>query len=62
MLQELQLPFIKLAATEVVSGVSGESEEKLRNIFNSATVSLIICHGLNPYNYDYIQNLQYVYI
>ncbi|KAK2187576.1 hypothetical protein NP493_161g02000 [Ridgeia piscesae] len=36
---ELQLPFIKLAATEVVSGVSGESEEKLRNIFNSATAS-----------------------
>ncbi|KAI0229314.1 Nuclear valosin-containing protein-like [Lamellibrachia satsuma] len=36
---ELQLPFIKLAATEVVSGVSGESEEKLRDIFNSATAT-----------------------
>ncbi|KAL5008322.1 hypothetical protein ScPMuIL_013903 [Solemya velum] len=33
---ELQLPFIKLAATEVVSGVSGESEEKLREIFDKA--------------------------
>ena len=64
MLQELQLPFIKLAATEVVSGVSGESEEKLRDIFNSATVSYqmsginLIKLGLykiyNIYNYIYI--------
>ncbi len=34
--QELQLPFIKLAATEVVSGVSGESESALRDLFSLA--------------------------
>ncbi|XP_031565403.1 nuclear valosin-containing protein-like [Actinia tenebrosa] len=33
---ELELPFLKLAATEIVSGVSGESEEKVRELFNSA--------------------------
>ena len=38
--QELGLPFIKLAATEVVSGVSGESEEILRDLFQQAKVSL----------------------
>ena len=35
---ELKLPLIKLAATEVVSGVSGESESKLRDIFEQAVV------------------------
>ena len=34
--QELQLPFIKLAATEVVSGVSGESESTIRDLFTFA--------------------------
>ena len=33
---QLQLPLIKLAATEVVSGVSGESEGKLRELFEQA--------------------------
>lgn len=33
---ELQLPFMKLAATELVSGVSGESEQKMRNLFEKA--------------------------
>lgn len=36
---ELGLPFIKLAATEVVSGVSGESEEILRDLFQQAKES-----------------------
>ena len=40
MFQELDLPFLKLAATEIVSGVSGESEEKVRDIFDKAMVSL----------------------
>ncbi|EDO30730.1 predicted protein [Nematostella vectensis] len=30
------MPFLKLAATEIVSGVSGESEEKVRELFTSA--------------------------
>lgn len=34
--QELGLPLIKLAATEVVSGVSGESESTLRDLFQLA--------------------------
>ncbi|XP_076314106.1 nuclear valosin-containing protein-like smid isoform X2 [Tachypleus tridentatus] len=33
---ELGLPFIKIAATEIVSGVSGESEETIRDLFEKA--------------------------
>lgn len=40
--QEIERPLIKLAATEVVSGVSGETEEKIRELFQLATVSLVI--------------------
>ena len=36
--QELDLPFLKIAATEIVSGVSGESEEKVREMFDQAVV------------------------
>ena len=32
------MPFIKLAATEIVSGVSGESEENVRELFSRAVV------------------------
>ena len=38
-LQELGISFIKIAATEVVSGVSGDSEEKIRDLFDKAAVS-----------------------
>ena len=34
----MEWPMLCLAATEVVSGVSGETEEKLRNLFNRAKV------------------------
>jgi len=37
----LDLPLLKLAATEIVSGVSGESEEKLRDLFEKAAVRTI---------------------
>ncbi|XP_037366069.1 nuclear valosin-containing protein-like isoform X1 [Talpa occidentalis] len=33
---ELDLPILKVAATEIVSGVSGESEQKLRELFKQA--------------------------
>ncbi|EDV18482.1 uncharacterized protein TRIADDRAFT_63002, partial [Trichoplax adhaerens] len=33
---ELEFPLIKLTATEIVSGVSGESEKKIRDVFNVA--------------------------
>ncbi|XP_006761321.1 PREDICTED: LOW QUALITY PROTEIN: nuclear valosin-containing protein-like [Myotis davidii] len=33
---ELDLPLLKVAATEIVSGVSGESEQKLRELFEQA--------------------------
>uniref|UniRef100_A0A8B9IS62 Nuclear VCP like n=1 Tax=Amazona collaria TaxID=241587 RepID=A0A8B9IS62_9PSIT len=36
---ELELPMLKVAATEVVSGVSGESEQKLRELFEQAVSS-----------------------
>ncbi|KFD52730.1 hypothetical protein M513_06386 [Trichuris suis] len=34
---EFKLPFIKLAATEIISGISGDSEKKIRRIFSKAT-------------------------
>ncbi|KAM9317248.1 nuclear valosin-containing protein-like [Gastrophryne carolinensis] len=36
---ELDLPMLKVAATEMVSGVSGESEQKLRELFEQAVSS-----------------------
>ncbi|NXK26548.1 NVL protein, partial [Arenaria interpres] len=36
---ELELPMLKVAATEMVSGVSGESEQKLRELFELAVTS-----------------------
>ncbi|KAM6166957.1 nuclear valosin-containing protein-like [Erethizon dorsatum] len=36
---ELDLPFLKVAAPEIVSGVSGESEQKLRDLFEQAVSS-----------------------
>ncbi|NXW78593.1 NVL protein, partial [Hirundo rustica] len=36
---ELELPMLKVAATEIVSGVSGESEQKLRELFEQAVAS-----------------------
>uniref|UniRef100_A0A8C6EBI5 Nuclear valosin-containing protein-like n=1 Tax=Moschus moschiferus TaxID=68415 RepID=A0A8C6EBI5_MOSMO len=36
---ELGLPILKVAATEIVSGVSGESEQKLRELFEQAVSS-----------------------
>jgi len=36
---ELELPLIKISAPEVVSGVSGESEQKLRELFDQAIAS-----------------------
>ncbi|XP_072266010.1 nuclear valosin-containing protein-like [Pyxicephalus adspersus] len=36
---ELDLPMLKIAATEMVSGVSGESEQKLRELFDQAVSS-----------------------
>lgn len=40
---EMDLPFFKLAATEVVTGISGESEEKIRKLFQTAKVSVGAC-------------------
>lgn len=38
MFQELELPMLKVSAPELVSGVSGESEQKLRELFELAVV------------------------
>lgn len=45
-LQELALPFIKLAATEVVSGVSGETEGTIRDLFTLAKVDSLVKYSL----------------
>lgn len=37
--EELGLPFYKVAAPEIVSGMSGESEQKLRDVFKKAMES-----------------------
>ncbi|KAH7727385.1 nuclear VCP-like protein [Aphelenchoides avenae] len=34
---ELELPLIKVSSTELVGGISGESEEKIRHLFKSAS-------------------------
>uniref|UniRef100_A0A668AUN1 Nuclear VCP like n=1 Tax=Myripristis murdjan TaxID=586833 RepID=A0A668AUN1_9TELE len=36
---ELELPMLKISAPELVSGVSGESEQKLRELFSQAVTS-----------------------
>ena len=36
---ELDLPLLKVTSTELVSGVSGESEENIRALFEKAIVS-----------------------
>ncbi|XP_073904980.1 nuclear valosin-containing protein-like isoform X2 [Castor canadensis] len=36
---ELDLPILKVAAPEIVSGVSGESEQKLRDLFEQAVLN-----------------------
>ncbi|KAK7799673.1 hypothetical protein U0070_005426 [Myodes glareolus] len=41
-LKELDLPILKVAAPEIVSGVSGESEQKLRDLFDQAVVSQLL--------------------
>lgn len=33
------MPFFKVAATELVSGVSGESEEQIRGLFDQAVAA-----------------------
>lgn len=35
----MQLPMLKVSAPELVSGVSGESEQKLRELFDLAVVN-----------------------
>jgi ribosome biogenesis ATPase len=32
----LGIPFLQIAAPEIVSGMSGESEQKIRNLFAEA--------------------------
>lgn len=38
--QELDLPLLKVTSTELISGVSGESEENIRAMFEKAIVSI----------------------
>lgn len=36
MFKELQIPLLKVAAPELVAGVSGESEQRIRELFDQA--------------------------
>lgn len=40
------MPILKVAAPEIVSGVSGESEQKLRELFDQAVVSQLCLREL----------------
>lgn len=54
--QELQVPFLSISAPEVVSGMSGESESKIRGLFNDA---MVINHFLSSFPFiesELIQN------
>ena len=39
---ELGVPFFMIAAPEIVSGMSGESEAKIRGLFNEAAAKVIL--------------------
>ena len=36
--KELETPLLKVTSTELISGVSGESEENIRTVFEKAIV------------------------
>lgn len=38
----MELPILKVSAPELVSGISGESEQKLRELFEQAVVSALL--------------------
>lgn len=40
--QELNMPLLKVAAPELIAGVSGESEARIRELFNQA-LTLVPC-------------------
>ena len=47
-----------MAATEIVSGVSGESEEKIRDVFDQAMVSAVI-YGILATGFIIVWNGRY---
>lgn len=44
---ELGVPFLPISAPSVVSGMSGESEKKIRDVFDEARVIFIIISIIN---------------
>ena len=50
-LKELDLPLLKVTSTELISGVSGESEENIRAMFEKAIVCLLFFYSLNSQNF-----------
>lgn len=52
--QELNLPILKTTSTELVSGISGDSEHKIRKLFEQAkvrkpTIILIVFNQLHSF-------------
>jgi len=45
---ELKVPFLRISAPEIVSGMSGESEQKIRALFNEAIVRC--CYSIDRRN------------
>ncbi len=40
-MKEFDLPLLKVTSTELISGVSGESEENIRALFDKAIVGFV---------------------
>lgn len=41
-MQEVGCSFIKMSSTQLISGVSGDSEERIRDLFDLAVVTNLI--------------------
>jgi len=41
--QEVGCWFIKMSSTQLISGVSGDSEERIRDLFDIAVVTILFC-------------------
>jgi ribosome biogenesis ATPase len=51
---ELGLPFLRISAPEIVSGMSGESEAKIRQLFKDAVSLAIVFSNLNRLNWHQV--------
>ncbi len=51
---ELGLPFLRISAPEIVSGMSGESEAKIRQLFKDAVSLAVVFSNLHRLNWHQV--------